>query len=384
MLGPGGYHGFMVTSFTETPIIPPAMVNWNKVDKHATGKIMLPGQLLALLSALLFGISPALCKLVIGDMSPALLAGLLYLGSGIGLRIFLYFEREKPLDELRRLSKPHRLKLAGAIISGGVLAPLFLACGIKYGSASEVSLLLNLETVATTVIAWLLFKEHVGIHVWAGKIMIVAGAALITVGAGFAVSVPGLLVLAACVLWGIDNNLTRDVDEISSTVLASVKGFVAGAFNTAAALILFPVGATVFQASGVLFTGALSYGMSLVLFVEALRRIGSARTGTLFAAGPYFGMLLSVFLLGERPPSALWIAAMIMLAGIGLLFRESHAHLHEHVVQSHRHKHVHDEHHRHGHDGLASDEEPHDHFHDHGQRTHHHVHWPDMHHRHGH
>jgi drug/metabolite transporter (DMT)-like permease len=347
---------------------------------------MLPGQMLAILSAFLFGISPALCKLVIGDMSPALLAGLLYLGSGIGLRIFLLFKRENPLDELRRLSKPHRLKLLGAIISGGVLAPLFLAYGIKYGRASEVSLLLNLETVSTTVIAWLVFKEHVGPQVWAGKALVLAGAAMITVrgGGGFILSVPGLMVMAACVLWGVDNNLTRDVEEISSVVLASVKGLVAGVLNTMTALVLFPGGATVFQTAGVLLTGAMSYGISLVLFVEALRRIGSARTGTLFAAGPYFGVLLSVFLLGERPPSAFWIAALTMLAGIGLLCRESHTHLHDHVVQSHRHKHVHDEHHRHGHEGLAVGEEPHDHFHTHEQLTHHHVHWPDMHHRHGH
>ncbi len=347
---------------------------------------MLPGQILALISAFLFGISPALCKLVIGDMSPALLAGLLYLGSGIGLGIFLLFKRENPLDELRQLSKLHRLKLVGAIISGGVLAPLFLVYGIKYGTASEVSLLLNLETVSTTVIAWLLFKEHVGIHVWAGKVLVLAGAAMITVraGGGLVVSVPGLMVMAACMLWGMDNNLTRDVEEISSAVLACVKGLVAGVLNTITALVLFSGGAAVLQTAGALLTGAMGYGISLVLFVEALRRIGSARTGTLFAAGPFFGVLLSVFLLGERPSPVFWIAALIMLAGIGLLFRELHTHLHDHVVQSHRHKHVHDEHHLHSHGSLAVGEEPHDHYHTHEPLTHLHVHWPDMHHRHGH
>ncbi len=347
---------------------------------------MLSGRLLAILSAFLFGISPVLCKLLTGGMPPALLAGLLYLGSGIGLGIFLLFKRENPLDELLRLSKPYRLKLLGAIISGGVLAPLFLAYGIKYGSASEVSLLLNLETVATTVIAWIFFREHVGTEVWAGKALVLAGAVMITVRAeeGLTLSVPGLLIMGACVLWGVDNNLTRDVEELSSAVLASVKGLVAGVFNTMAAVFLFHAGAAVFQVSGALLTGAMSFGISLVLFVEALRRIGSARTGTLFAAGPFFGALLSVFLLGERPPAAFWFAALTMLAGIGLLYRESHAHLHDHIVQSHRHKHVHDEHHRHIHEGLAVGEEPHDHFHTHEQLTHCHVHWPDMHHRHGH
>ncbi len=347
---------------------------------------MLPGQMLAILSAILFGISPALCKLVTGDMPPPLLAGLLYLGSGIGLGVFVLFKGERPLEELRHLAKPNRLRLLGAVISGGILAPLFLAYGIKQGSASEVSLLLNLETVATTVIARLAFREHVGPHVWAGKVLVLAGAVMLTVrvDGGVTLSAPGLMILAACVLWGMDNNLTRDVEEISSTLLACVKGLVAGVFNTITALVLFPAGASAFQVSGALLTGVMSFGISLVLFVEALRRIGSARTGTLFAVGPFFGALLSVLLFAERPPAAFWIAALTMLAGIGLLYRESHAHLHDHIVQSHRHRHVHDEHHGHIHEGLADGEEPHDHFHTHEQLTHCHVHWPDLHHRHGH
>jgi drug/metabolite transporter (DMT)-like permease len=345
---------------------------------------MFSGQFYAIISAVLFGISPALSKLVIGTMSPALLAGLLYLGSGIGLQFLLALQHKNLLQELRQLSRRHRLKLAGAIIFGGILAPLCLAYGIKYGTASEVSLLLNLETVATTVIAWLLFKEHVGSHVWAGKALILFGAAIITLRTGetFAFSIPGLLVILACFLWGMDNNLTRDVEELSAPVLACVKGLAAGVFNTLLALTLFPTGASVFQTTGCLTIGAMSYGLSLVLFIEALRRIGSARTSTLFAIGPYAGTILSVFLLGEHPPPSFWLAALIMLAGTGFLYREFHAHVHNHLELSHRHAHVHDEHHRHVHEGLSVGEEPHDHFHTHELLTHYHVHWPDIHHRH--
>lgn len=347
---------------------------------------MFSGQFYAIISAVLFGISPALCKLAIGNMPPALLAGLLYLGSGIGLQVLLFSRNKNLLQELRQLSRQHRLKLVGAIIFGGILAPLCLAYGIKYGTASEVSLLLNLETVATTVIAWLLFKEHVGLHVWAGKALILFGAAIITLRTGetFAFSIPGLLVILACFLWGMDNNLTRDIEELSATVLACAKGLGAGVFNTLLALALFPAQATAFQASGCLLIGAMSYGMSLVLFIEALRRIGSARTSTLFAIGPYAGTFLSVFLLGERPPPAFWLAALVMLAGTVFLYREFHAHVHNHGEFSHRHAHVHDEHHRHGHEGLPVGEEPHDHFHTHERLIHYHVHWPDIHHRHVH
>lgn len=346
---------------------------------------MFSGQFFALLSAVLFGVSPVLCKLTIGGMSPALLAGLLYLGSGIGLQIILLVQRKDSFQELKRLSSRHRHKLMGAIASGGVIAPLCLAYGIKYGTASEVSLLLNFETVATTLIAWLVFKEYVGLRVWLGKILILAAALMIILRTegGLAFSLSGLLVILACIFWGIDNNLTRDVEELPATVLASIKGVSAGTFTTLLALIFSAGAPTPLQALGALLIGATSFGMSLVLFVEALRRIGSARTSTFFAVGPFIGTVLSVLILGERPPMAYWLAALLMLGGIALLYREMHGHVHSHEPRSHRHKHVHDEHHLHEHEGETV-EEPHDHLHIHEPLTHHHVHWPDIHHRHAH
>lgn len=318
-------------------------------------------------------------------MSPPLLAGLLYLGSGLGLQSLLLFRRKSGLEELRRLSPRHRLKLAGAVVSGGIVAPVCLAFGIKYGSASEVSLLLNLETVATTLIAWLVFREYIGPYVWSGKVLILVGAGLVVLNGegGFSFSLPGVLVVVACVFWGIDNNLTRDVDEISSTVLASVKGLAAGTFSILLALVFSGGSATPGQIGGALALGALSYGLSLVLFVEALRQIGAARTATFFAVGPFFGTLLAVALLGERPPAAYWIATLLMLAGILLLYAEVHGHRHTHEEQAHAHPHDHDDHHDHEH-GAGEGGEPHDHFHVHRPVTHSHVHWPDQHHRHGH
>ncbi|WP_268898953.1 DMT family transporter [Geomonas azotofigens] len=343
------------------------------------------GQLFAMLSAALFGVSPVFCKMLIGDMSPALLAGLLYLGSGLGLQALLLVQGKSSRAELRLLSPGHRWKLVGAVISGGIVAPLCLAFGIKYGTASEVSLLLNLETVATTLIAWLVFREYIGPYVWSGKVLILVGAGLVVLRAqgGLSFSLSGLLVVVACVFWGIDNNLTRDVDEISSTVLASVKGLAAGLFSIVLALLFTAGGASPGQIAGALAVGALSYGLSLVLFVEALRQIGAARTATFFAVGPFFGTLLSVALLGERPPAPYWIATALMLAGILLLYVEVHGHRHSHEELSHAHLHRHDDHHEHEHlEGEGT--EPHDHFHVHRPVTHSHVHWPDQHHRHEH
>ncbi len=323
--------------------------------------------------------------MLIGDMSPALLAGLLYLGSGLGLQLVLFFQRKNSLHELAHLSPRHRFKLIGAVISGGIIAPLCLAFGIKYGTASEVSLLLNLETVATTLIAWLIFKEYIGPYVCTGKVLILIGAGLVVLKAegGMSFSTSWLLVICACIFWGIDNNLTRDVEELSSTVLASVKGFAAGLFSIFLALVFTTGSATPSQIYGALAVGALSFGLSLVLFVEALRKIGAARTATFFAVGPFFGTLLSVALLGERPPAAYWIATVLMLAGIALLYLEVHRHRHAHEEMAHTHTHIHDEHHDHEHpegEGALS----HDHHHVHRPMNHSHVHWPDIHHQHPH
>lgn len=351
------------------------------------GKPMLSGQLLAILSAILFGVSPVLCKLVIGDMSPALLAGLLYLGSGIGLQVLLLFQKKNSLDELRKLPEKNRLALLGSVISGGIVAPLLLAYGIKFGTASEVSILLNFETVATTLIAWLVFKEHVGFGVWSGKAFILLGTVVVilkTEGA-FAFSVAGLLVVLACVFWGIDNNLTRDIEDMPATVLASIKGLFAGTFNIVLAAIFFTGEATSSQVMGSLLVGAISYGVSLVCFIEALRRIGSARTSTYFAIGPFIGTFLAVLVFGERPPMIFWFAAVCMFAGILFLYREMHSHLHKHMLLSHSHSHVHDEHHQHQHQHVdVGTTELHEHHHIHEPTIHSHVHWPDIHHRHQH
>lgn len=343
------------------------------------------GPLLATLSAVLFGISPVLCKLVIGEMSPALLAGLLYLGSGIGLQILLLFQRRNSHLELLQLSPQHRIKLLGAVVSGGVIAPLCLTYGIKYGNASEVTLLLNLETVATTVIAWLIFKEYIGARVWIGKALILVAAVIVIVKSegGFDFSLSGILVVLACIFWGIDNNLTRDVEELSSTVLASIKGLSAGIFTTMLALLFSTGTATAVQIGGSLLIGALSYGLSLVLFVEALRKIGSARTATFFATGPFVGTLMSIALLGERPSGSYWFAVSLMLAGVFLLYNEIHRHSHTHEAITHTHKHAHDEHHRHPHE-EGEDATVHEHSHVHEVTTHTHGHWPDIHHRHTH
>jgi drug/metabolite transporter (DMT)-like permease len=343
------------------------------------------GQFLAILSASLFGVSPVLCKIIIGDMSPALLAGLLYLGSGMGLEMYLIIKGTNPLIEVRQISEINGMKLLAAILAGGVIAPICLTYGIKYGKTSEVTLLLNLETVATTIIAWLIFKEHISLRLWTGKIIILLAAAGVVIQTKdeITLSFPAILVVIACILWGLDNNLTREVEDISSVNLAGIKGLTAGIFNLFLARLSSQGSFTLFQLSGAIVIGALCYGLSLVLFVEALRRIGAARTSTFFTVGPFIGTLLSILILRESEPISFWIAMSLMLIGVLLLYKERHGHIHAHELLFHRHRHTHDEHHQHSH----SDHPmfiPHEHAHDHEPLTHIHRHLPDIHHRHVH
>jgi len=343
------------------------------------------GAVLALLSAFLFGISPVLIKLTIGEIPPLLMAGLLYFGSGISLFIFRFLRREQLIQGVKILSLPQKWKLLGSILSGGILAPIFLVYGIRHTSAFEVAALLNLETVATTLIAWFFFHEHIGPRVWIGKFFVLTGAFFISYEPQlpFVFSKPALFIVMACVFWGIDNNLTRDIEDLPASVLAGIKGLFAGIFNIGLAVILgerIRVNPALAEIMGI---GALSYGLSLVLFVYALRKIGASRAGIYFANGPFIGMVCAVILLREHPPALHWMAGVVMFLGLQILYREHHEHEHTHEVITHTHRHIHDEHHQHAHDGSEGPE-PHEHLHTHAPLTHSHAHFPDIHHRHKH
>lgn len=337
-----------------------------------------------MLSAALFGASPALCKLLIGEMSPILLAGLLYLGSFLGLQAWSLVARQQNLGRLRRLEGPQVIRLIASICAGGITAPILLAYGIKLASASEVSLLLNLETVATTILAWVFFREHVGPRIVVGEVLILIGAGVLASGNGpfDRASWAGLFVAGACLLWALDNNLTRDIEAVPAPVLAQVKGLISGTVNLLIALWLGVGAFTAPQALGAMAIGAGSYGVSLALFILSLRLIGAVRTAAYFAASPFFGMLVSIPLLREQPSMSQWVAASIMLVGVGSLYGETHEHEHSHAAVSHEHAHAHDIHHAHKHEQEPVAATAHAHMHSHEALTHSHVHWPDLQHRH--
>ena len=335
----------------------------------------------ALLSAALFGASTPLAKIFVGSIPPLALAGLLYLGSGVGLGAWLLLRR--PVMALAVRDVPW---LAAAIIAGGIVGPALLMYGLARTDAASASLLLNLEAVLTAALAWVVFRENVDRRVFAGMAAIVAGGVVLSWqqapnGAGAA---GPALIGAACLAWALDNNLTRRVSGGDAVMLAALKGLVAGATNLALALALgsrLPAPGAIVGAG---LVGLLGYGVSLVLFIMALRDLGTARTSAYFSIAPFFGASLALLVLGEQPATAFWIAAALMGAGVWLHVTERHEHEHVHEPVTHTHEHAHDSHHRHNHAPGWDGREPHTHVHEHGRLMHRHPHYPDLHHRHGH
>jgi len=341
--------------------------------------------LLAMASAALFGASTPLAKALLDDVPPVLLAGLLYLGSGLGL-MTLYAARALRGRALVGVERSGRPWLAGAILFGGVAAPIALVLGLERTTASSAALLLNLEGLFTTALAWFAFKENFDRRVATGMALILAGGVVLvwpTQGIS-ALTIGALLVAGACACWAIDNNLTQRVSGGDPLFIAGMKGLGAGAVNVAIGQWLAPGWPDARVIAWSMTVGLLGYGASLVLFILALRDLGTARTGAYFSLSPFIGAAVAIILLEEPVTFALGVATALMGAGVSLHLTERHEHGHRHEPMAHTHSHVHDAHHRHAHGPGSPGGEPHTHEHVHDELVHRHPHYPDLHHRHRH
>jgi drug/metabolite transporter (DMT)-like permease len=346
-----------------------------------------PAVLYALISAALFGVSTPAAKLLVGSVQPAVLAGLLYCGAGIGIavlrRALPSIVERAPEVALARREIPW---LAGAIAAGGVVGPLLLMAGLARTDAATASLLLTLEGAATALMAWFIFGENFDRRIALGMLCLVAGAVVLSwTGTPTLASVLGpLAIVGACVAWGLDNNLTRKVSLADPLQIAELKGLIAGPFNLALGLLsggALPDLFTALLAGGV---GFLGYGVSLALFVIALRHLGTARTGAYFSTAPFLGSIAAILVLRDPVTAQLAVAGVLMAIGVWLHLTEHHEHEHVHEAMIHAHPHVHDEHHAHDHGPGDPPGDPHTHVHEHGGLTHSHPHVPDMHHVHAH
>jgi drug/metabolite transporter (DMT)-like permease len=341
----------------------------------------------ALIAALLFGASAPLSKLLLGEVEPIPLAAFLYLGSGIGLLGIKTFQRlnQRFSEREAQINKSDYSWLAGAILAGGVAAPIMLLFSLQKTPAATASLLLNIEGVATTLIAALAFKESISRHAWWAIGLITLSSIFLSVNptASWGFSLGALGIIAACFLWGIDNNFTRNISAKDPLMIVTIKGLVAGSFSLGLALFLGNKLPAMGVTMGALVLGSLSYGVSIVLFIHAMRGLGAARTSALFGTAPLAGMIISFLLFREFPGWMFIVALPLMVIGTLFLLSEEHEHYHIHELTVHEHAHVHDDgHHEHDHEGEYA--QKHSHIHCHDDLVHAHHHMPDIHHRHVH
>lgn len=343
--------------------------------------------LLAFASAALFGLSAPAGKALLAAISPAVLAGLFYCGAGVGVAVLRRIQARRrsraPEVALGRQDLPW---LAGAVFCGGVVGPLLLMIGLAQTQAATASLLLTFEGAATALLAWLIFREQYGSRLLLGMACLVAGAVILAwSGTPTLQSIWGpLAIVGACIAWAIDNNLTRKVSLADPLHIVEIKGLVAGPINLALGLWAggaWPEPTTALIAGSV---GFVCYGLSLVLFILALRDLGAARASAYFSTAPFIGALGAVLALGEPMTMQLAAAGLLMGAGVWLHLTERHEHEHLHVALEHVHPHVHDTHHQHNHSPSDPPDEPHTHAHNHRPMTHAHPHTPDVHHGHRH
>jgi drug/metabolite transporter (DMT)-like permease len=346
------------------------------------------GAVFALLAALLFGASTPFSKVLLRGVDPIMLAGLLYLGSGIGLAIVLSIRRfiDRELSREASMTRADIPWLAGSIFSGGIVAPVLLMFGLRIIPASSSSLLLNLEGVLTAMLAWFVFKENFDFHIALGFTAISAGGLLISWEGRPEAGAPvgALLVTGACLGWAIDNNLTRRVSANDPLQVAASKGLIAGAANLIIALASGAKLPGTGALSGAALIGFVGYGISLALFVLALRHVGTARTGAYFSVAPFIGAAMSILVLHDPVTVYFLAAAGLMGIGVWLHLTERHKHEHLHTEISHEHAHIHDEHHTHEHGQPVPAGVSHSHPHRHAGVLHSHPHYPDIHHRHEH
>ena len=338
--------------------------------------------LLALFSAILFGAAAPASKVLLSDLTPFQLAGLLYLGAAMAVAPFAFTGGFSPAALIK--DKTNTLRLLGAIVFGGMFGPIFLLLALERVEAGSVALWLNLELAMTAVLGVLFFRDHLSYKAWSGVLAAVLAAALLSWSQGVAGIAAGLLVLMACVFWGLDNHLTALIDGISPSQSTFFKGLIAGLVNLAIGIHLRPLDTDASAILMALLVGALAYGLSKVLYIRAAQGMGATRAQVFFSSAPFFGLLFAIVFLDEAFMAIYWLAGLLFVVAIVLLMLDSHVHAHRHSAQRHAHWHRHDDgHHNHIHRGLPLSYR-HSHAHEHEPIEHSHTHLPDLHHRHSH
>lgn len=337
----------------------------------------------ALMAAILFGSATPASKYLLDIFGTYQLAGLLYIGASIGVLPFLL--KQKAFSLPWNIDKKSRFLLLGAILFGGISGPVLFLFGLRFSSAASVSLLLNLELIATAFLGIILFRDHLTSFGWYSFGIMLAAAILLSTGEEKAGLYGGLLVAAACLCWGLDNHFTALITGINPAQITFWKGFFSGAVNLTIGIIIegyFTL--SISKCIVAIGIGAFSYGLSIMFYISAAQKIGASRSQIIFSASPFFGVLFSVLFLVEMISTLQLIATLMMVLALVLFFFDHHSHIHQHTAKFHNHWHYHDDKH-HVHCSRDSSQGIfHTHPHHHKKIKHSHPHWPDQNHRHDH
>jgi drug/metabolite transporter (DMT)-like permease len=328
---------------------------------------------------MLFGASTPAASVIAQDMKPLALAGLLYLGAALAVSPWWIVSRPDR-GALGRDWRP----LALAIVAGGAIGPALLTAGLVDTPAATASLLLNMELVATIVLAATLFREHLGRNMILAASLVTTAGVLLVWDPGATFSVHALFIVGACACWGLDNSVTSRIDQVSPQHVTFLKGIVAGTVNLCLGLAVTGLGDVgAWSVLGALVVGALGYGASITLWVRGAQQLGAARGQVIFATAPFLGAVIAWVVLTDPIEPVQVVAMMLAALGVALSLRSDHVHTHWHDYMVHTHEHDHaDGHHDHVHEnGFAG---RHSHVHEHAALAHSHPHVPDLHHRHDH
>jgi len=342
----------------------------------------------ALLAAIFFGCIAPGTKFLTYNLPPQATAGLLYLFAGLGLFV-LILVKGKLLSSFSAIKKIDLKWFFLASFFGGLLGPACFTYGIIHASGTSASLLLNMEAVLTSMIAWFIFKEHFDKKILYGMLLIIIGCMILSLRSTTSTNENSLLgwilIFSSCLFWAIDNNFTRKIAHLDPVLTVSMKGLIAGSSNL---FLSYIIGEKIFLNSSLFYVailGILGIGISLVCFIISLNSIGTARTGAIFSSAPFIGSIIAITFLGEHLTIPVSFAFLFMAGGVWLHLSENHGHEHTHHFLEHKHIHDHtDEHHQHQHLNIKDTNVVHDHHHKHSRMKHKHLHFPDTHHQHKH
>jgi drug/metabolite transporter (DMT)-like permease len=280
--------------------------------------------LLVLIAGTLFGLCVPFSKVLIGDIEPIMMAGLLYAGAAVGTGTwFLLRKAAGSAPERISMERSDLLYLMGSTLFGAIAAPILLMVGLKWTAGSDASLLLNLEGVMTAIIAVAFFHDKGGYRLWLALAAMTVASTILSYAPGGGFGGNGaLLIVLSMLCWGIDNNLMQRISHLDPIKLSTIRSGIAATFSLTLALILYGGQDLAMALLYAMIIGTISYGLSNVLFFVGLRHLGSSRTGTLFSVGPYAAAMAAIPLLGESVTVQLVVAGLLMAAGTILLIRE--------------------------------------------------------------